>query len=91
MECEKTEELGEKLIKYEVKLVHSQSLRGKDILASLIPHLTGWSVRRSTVMLFPFTLGLSLIRFTTCPARQKCHIKHTTTKINNGGPNYTRK
>ena len=47
----------------------SQSLRGEDIAASLILHWTGWSVWRSTVMLFPSTLGLSLIRFTTCPAK----------------------
>ena len=60
--------------------MYSQSLRGEDIAASLIPHWTGWSVRRSTVMLFPSTLGLSLIRFTTCPARQKYNIYK---KVNN--------
>ena len=65
------------------RLVHSQSLRGEAVVESLIPHWTGWSVLSSTVMLFPSTLGLSLIRFTTCPARQKCNIKHATKKVNN--------
>ena len=47
----------------------SQSRRGDAIAASLIPHCTGWSVSISTVMLFPSTLGLSLISLTTNPAR----------------------
>ena len=47
----------------------SQSLRRDAIAASLIPHCTGWSVSISTVMLFPSTLGLSLISLTTNPAK----------------------
>ena len=47
----------------------SQSLSEEDIVASLILHRTGWSVWRSTVMLFPSTLGLSLISFTTWPTK----------------------
>ena len=50
----------------------SQSLRGDVVVASLILHCTGWSVSTSTVMVFPSTLGLSLISLTADSARWVC-------------------
>ena len=63
---------------YKELCIDSQSLRGDAIVASLIviPHCTGWFVSTSTLILFPSTLGLSLISLTTYPARwSKCNIK----------------
>ena len=73
----------------------SQSLSEEDIVASLILHRTGWSVWRSTVMLFPSTLGLSLISFTTWPTKWATwntnflNIPLTTHHHSMDGVNYT--
>ena len=72
----------------------SQSLRGDLVVASLRLHCTGWSVSTSTVMVFPSTLGLSLISLTAdsarCSARDfYCH--HSLDSVDSFQTSYTTK
>ena len=79
---------------YKSSCMDSQSLRGDLVVASLRLHCTGWSVSTSTVMVFPSTLGLSLISLTADSARWSardfyCH--HSLDSVDSFQTSYTTK